>query len=37
MLEELLARFPEYEVDESRAERLHSELFQGWAKLPLSL
>jgi cytochrome P450 len=35
MLEELLARIPEYEVDEASARRLESELFQGWKRLPL--
>jgi cytochrome P450 len=35
MLEELLARLPDYEVDEAHAERLQSELFQGWRRLPL--
>jgi len=35
MLQELLARIPEYEVDEANARRLHSELFQGWAELPI--
>jgi len=35
MLEELLARIPEYDVDEASAERLESELFQGWKRLPL--
>ena len=35
ILEELLARIPEYDVDEASAERLESELFQGWKRLPI--
>ena len=35
MLEELLARIPEYDVDLEGAERLQSELFQGWKRLPI--
>jgi cytochrome P450 len=37
LLEELLARAPGYEVDFERAERLRSEFFQGYARLPLRL
>jgi hypothetical protein len=33
--QEILARFPEYEVDESRAARLHTEFVQGFASLPI--
>jgi hypothetical protein len=35
LLEELLARAPEYEIDESRAARVRSELFRGYARLPI--
>jgi cytochrome P450 len=34
-LEELLANFPEYEVDEAGAERLLTEYVQGYWKLPI--
>jgi cytochrome P450 len=34
-IEELLARFPRYEVDIERAERVHSSNVRGYAKLPL--
>lgn len=37
ILEELLARAPHYEVDESRAERFRSEFFRGFATLPISI
>ena len=35
LLEELLARVPEYEVVEERALRLRSEFFRGFASLPI--
>jgi len=35
MLEELLRRIPEYEVDQANAQRFESELFQGWRSLPI--
>jgi len=35
LLEELLARVPEYEVVEERAVRLRSEFFRGFASLPI--
>jgi cytochrome P450 len=35
LLEEVLARMPEYAVDESGLVRLRSEFFRGFAKLPL--
>ena len=35
MLQELLARIPEYTIDETNAQRLESELFQGWKRLPI--
>lgn len=35
LLEEVLAAFPEYEVLEEGAERLRSEFFRGFAKLPI--
>jgi cytochrome P450 len=35
LLEELLARWPEYAVDEAGIARLRSEFFRGFAKLPL--
>jgi cytochrome P450 len=35
MIEELLRRIPEYEVDQANAIRLESEMFQGWKKLPI--
>ena len=37
ILEELLARAPDYEVDEARAERFRSEFFRGFATLPISI
>jgi len=36
LLEELLARLPEYEVDEVASVRLRSEFFRGFARLPIS-
>jgi len=36
MLQELLARVPEYRVLEDRAVRLRSEVFQGFASLPIA-
>jgi hypothetical protein len=36
-LEELLARFPDYEVDAERAVRLRTEFVQGFAALPIRL
>jgi hypothetical protein len=35
LLEELLARVPDYEVMEERAVRLRSEFFRGFAALPI--
>ena len=35
LLEELLTRAPDYEVDESRAVRIRSEFFRGFDRLPL--
>ena len=35
--EEILARFPDYEVDLERAVRLHTEFVQGFASLPLRI
>jgi cytochrome P450 len=35
LLEELLARVPDYEVVEERAVRLRSEFFRGFAALPI--
>ena len=35
MLQELLARIPDYEVDEDRAVRLRSEMFRGFQRLPI--
>jgi hypothetical protein len=37
LLEEVLRRMPNYEIDESGVERLRSEFFRGFAKLPVSL
>lgn len=37
MFEELLARFPDYEVDQSQAERLHSGPIRGYLRLPVLL
>ena len=34
-IEELLRRFPEYDIDIARAERVHSSNVRGYAKLPL--
>ena len=34
-LEAILSRFPEYEVDESRAVRLKTEFVQGYYELPI--
>ncbi len=36
MLQELLARLPDYEVDESRAYRIRSEMFRGFQRLPIT-
>jgi cytochrome P450 len=36
-LEELLLRFPRYEIDIDKAERVHSSNVRGYAKLPLRL
>ena len=35
LLEELLRAFPEYEVEETKAVRLRSEFFRGFARLPI--
>ena len=35
MLEELLRRIPEYEVDNASATRIRSEVFRGFASLPI--
>jgi cytochrome P450 len=35
LLEELLRRIPEYEVDRARSERLVTDFVQGWAKLAI--
>ena len=35
--EEILARFPEYEVLEDQAVRLHTEFVQGFASLPVRI
>ena len=35
LLQELLRRMPEYEVDAASAVRLRSEFFQGWGSLPI--
>ncbi|MEX1009650.1 MAG: cytochrome P450 [Acidimicrobiia bacterium] len=34
-LEEVLARFPEWEVDDEHAERVHTSTVRGWHKLPV--
>jgi cytochrome P450 len=34
-LEETLARFPEWAVDETAAEMVHTSTVRGWAKLPI--
>jgi cytochrome P450 len=36
MLQELLARLPDYEVDEDRAVRIRSEMFRGFQCLPIT-
>ena len=36
-LEELLATWPEYEVDHEGAERLRTEFVQGYAALPIAI
>ncbi len=36
MLQELLARIPDYEVDEDRAVRIRSEMFRGFQCLPIT-
>ncbi|HVV30957.1 MAG TPA: cytochrome P450 [Mycobacteriales bacterium] len=36
-LEEVLARFPEWEVDAARAERVHTSTVRGWATLPVTV
>jgi cytochrome P450 len=36
-LEEVLARFPDYEVDLAGAQRLHTEFVQGFASLPVKV
>ena len=36
-LEETLARFPEWEVDADRAERLHTSTVRGWRSVPVSV
>ena len=35
LLRELLARFPDYECDESGAVRIRSEFFRGFSRLPI--
>jgi len=37
LLEELLARAPDYEIDESGAQRECSELFRGFSRLPIRI
>jgi cytochrome P450 len=34
-LEEVLARFPDWEVDHARAERVHTTTVRGWHRLPV--
>jgi cytochrome P450 len=34
-LEETLARFPVWTVDEAQAEMVHTSTVRGWAKLPI--
>jgi cytochrome P450 len=34
-LEETLKRYPEWEVDEAHAQRLHTSTVRGWAELPI--
>jgi hypothetical protein len=36
LLEELLQAMPRYQLDISRARRLHSEFFRGFASLPIT-
>ena len=36
LLEEVLRRMPDYEVDESGIERLSSEFFRGYWKMPIT-
>jgi cytochrome P450 len=36
-LEEVLARFPEWEVDYENAERVHTTTVRGWHRLPVTL
>jgi cytochrome P450 len=36
-LEETLARFPEWEVDSDRAERLHTSTVRGWKSVPVAV
>lgn len=35
-IEEVLARLPEYEIDEGAASRVYTEFVKGWRKLPVS-
>lgn len=35
LLQEVLRRLPDYELDLDAGQRLHSEFFRGWAKLPI--
>jgi cytochrome P450 len=35
MIEELLARIPDYEIDESQARRVASDFQLGWMEIPL--
>ena len=34
-LEEVLARFPDWEVDHANAERVHTTTVRGWHRLPV--
>ncbi len=36
-LEEVMRRLPEYEIDEARAVRNHTEFVRGWTRLPATL
>ena len=36
-LEETLRRFPEWDVDDARAKRLHTSTVRGYAELPILL
>ena len=36
-LEEVLARFPEWNVDEAASEMVHTSTVRGWAKVPIRL